>query len=122
MDRDYDFVENPTVAYPVEVQILEILSGQRLRIILKQNVEKLGKLIQKQSIDNTCKVTSDTNYVLVEKADGFAIGVKTGLSKTFVVGPCGHIYIHAIRIKFFGTDTEQIVSRAKAGVHERLPK
>ena len=106
---DYDFIKNPTTSYPEKVQILEILPGQCLRIILKKNIEKLGKLIQKQSTyDETCKISSDTNYILVEKANGFAVGVK------IASGSSGNTDFRAISIKFFGSDEEYTVSKSKA--------
>ena len=108
---DYEFVKNPTVVYPVKVQILEILSGQRLQIILKQNVEQLAKLIQKQSTyDNTCKVTADTNYVLIEKEGSYVVGIK-------IVAPSGHTDFRVINIKIFGSDEEYTVSKSKEGIH-----
>ena len=96
----------------MKVQILEIMSGQRLRIILKQNVEKLANLIQRQSTyDNTCKVTADTNYVLIEKAGSFVVGIK-------IVASSGHTDFRVINIKIFGSDEEYTVSKSKAGIHE----
>ena len=109
---DYDFVKNPTIVYPVKVQILEILSGQRLRIILKQNVEKLAKLIHKHSTyDNTCEITSNTIYILVERNGTFAVGTKA-------VRSCKQTDPSAISIKFFGSDEEYTVSKSKVGIHE----
>ena len=109
---DYDFVKNPTVTYPVKVQILEILPGQCLRIMLKQNVEKLAQLIKRQSAyDNTCKVTADTNYVLVEKGGSFVVGIQ-------IVASSGHTDFRVINIKIFGCDEEHTVSKSKAGIHE----
>ena len=106
---DYEFVKNPTTSYPEKVQILEILPGQCLRIILKKNIEKLGKLIQKQSTyDETCKISPDTNYILVEKANSFAVGVK------IASGSSGNTDFRAINIKFFGSDEEYTVSKSKA--------
>ena len=106
---DYDFIKNPTTSYPEKVQILEILPGQCLRIILKKNIEKLGKLIQKQSTyDETCKISPDTNYILVEKANSFAVGVK------IASGSSGNTDFRAINIKFFGSDEEYTVSKSKA--------
>ena len=109
---DYDFVKNPTVVYPMRVQILELLPSRCLRIILKQNVEQLAKLIQKQSTyDNTCKVTANTNYVLVEKAGGFVVGIK-------LVGSSRQTNSSAISIKFLGSDEEYTVPKSKVGIHE----
>ena len=106
---DYEFIKNPTTSYPEKVQILEILPGQCLRIILKKNIEKLGKLIQKQSTyDETCKISPDTNYILVEKANSFAVGVK------IASGSSGNTDFRAINIKFFGSDEEYTVSKSKA--------
>ena len=106
---DYEFIKNPTTSYPEKVQILEILPGQCLRIILKKNIEKLGKLIQKQSAyDETCKISPDTNYNLVEKANSFAVGVK------IASGSSGNTDFRAINIKFFGSDEEYTVSKSKA--------
>ena len=106
---DYEFIKNPTTGYPEKVQILEILPGQCLRIILKKNIEKLGKLIQKQSTyDETCKISPDTYYILVEKADSFAVGVKIASGST------GNTDFRAINIKFFGSDEEYTVSKSKA--------
>lgn len=109
---DYDFVKNPSVIVPETVQILEILPSQCLRIILKQNIEKLTKLIQKQSTyDNTCKITPDTDYVLVEKAGNFVVGVK-------IAGSSGHTDFRAINVKVFGSAEEYTVSKSKAGIHK----
>ena len=106
---DYEFIKNPTTSYPEKVQILEILPGQCLRIILKKNLEKLGRLIQKQSTyDETCKISPDTHYILVEKADSFAVGVK------IASGSSGNTDFRAINIKFFGSDEEYTVSKSKA--------
>ena len=106
---DYEFIKNPTTSYPEKVQILEILPGQCLRIMLKKNIEKLGKLIQKQSTyDETCKISPDTNYILVEKAKSFAVGVK------IASGSSGNTDFRAINIKFFGSDEEYTVSKSKA--------
>ena len=106
---DYEFIKNPTTSYPEKVQILEILPGQCLRIILNKNIEKLGKLIQKQSTyDETCKISPDTNYILVEKANSFAVGVK------IASGSSGNTDFRAINIKFFGSDEEYTVSKSKS--------
>ena len=106
---DYEFIKNPTTSYPEKVQILEILPGQCLRIILKKNLEKLGRLIQKQSTyDETCKISPDTHYILVEKADSFTVGVK------IASGSSGNTDFRAINIKFFGSDEEYTVSKSKA--------
>ena len=74
-------------------------------------MEQLAKLMQEQSTyDNTCKVTADTNYVLVEKTTGFVVGVQ-------VIGSSEHTGVCDISVKFFGSDEEHIVSKSKAGIH-----